>query len=246
MRAPGSATGKDVALRKKEMPPLAKLMLSVAIFALIFGGWLAYGHYRDATIELPDSRGNGGACALWFVGSSSIHRWGGLSYDMAPWTAHNRGINGATFDEILPRFARVESGETRPVALILYAGENDIAAGVPVRAVVRNLAAFILLRDRHLPGVPMLLLSQKPSPGRRQFRPQQSLFNDAARRLVPQFRDVYYVDATTPLLKDGQLGDNYRPDGVHMNAAGYRIWARVVRAALRRTLPADVLRRCDR
>ena len=47
-------------------------------------------------------------------------------------------------------------------------------------------------------------------------------------------------------LKDGKLCDNYQADGVHMNPAGYRIWANVVRQRLNDVLPPVTIGRCVR
>ncbi|KKW93566.1 GDSL-type esterase/lipase family protein [Sphingobium chungbukense] len=234
---------KTPLLQRLDASPVAKMGMAILIFCLIVGGWLALQHHREATATLPDDEQRQGDCSLWFVGSSSMHRWTSLNRDMAPWIAHNRGINDATYASILPRFANsAEDGQ--PVAIILYAGENDIANGVAVRTVVRDLARFLELRDRTMRDVPVLILSMKPSPTRRANFQDQQLFNAAAQRLIPHARLAYYADITTPLLKDGRTGDNYQPDGVHMNPAGYRIWAKVVRQRLKETLPPETLRRC--
>jgi lysophospholipase L1-like esterase len=232
-------------LRSIDMSPLAKLLLALLVFSIIIVGWRLYGRYREMHAMLPDSGVATGDCALWFVGSSSIHRWTTLPQDMAPWETENRGINGATLTHILPRFANISAREGRPQALIVYVGENDLAQGVPLRTVMRQVAALFDLRDRLLPGVPTLLLSAKPSPGRAGLLEQQRLFNDAAQRFLPHMRSAYYGDVTTPLLVDGKLGDNYQPDGVHMNPQGYRIWAKVVRHRLGEILPKHVMRRCE-
>jgi lysophospholipase L1-like esterase len=224
--------------------PLAKLALGLAVFGLIVGGWMLATRYREATVTLPDDGDRQGGCTLWFVGSSSVHRWTSLNRDMAPWIAHNRGINSATYADILPRFAHIDPAQGRPRAIILYAGENDIATGVPVRTVIRQLAAFLDLRRQKFGDLPVLILSMKPSPGRAANLPDQRLFNAAAQRLIPHMPASFYADITTPLIKNGQLGDNYQPDGVHMNAQGYRIWADVVRRRLTQILPADTLRAC--
>ena len=123
-------------------------------------------------------------------------------------------------------------------------GENDIADGAPVRNVIRKLAALLDLRTRLLGDVPVLLLSMKPSPGRAAFLPEQRLYNLAALRLIPHAPRVHYADITAPLLVNGQMGDNYQPDGVHMNPQGYRIWAKVVRARLKEILPSEAVSRC--
>jgi len=234
---------KTPLLQRLDASPFAKIGLAILVFCLIFGGWLAAGHYRDARATLPNEDPRQSACSLWFVGSSSMHRWTSLSQDMTPWLAQNRGIDNATFADILPRFANT-ADEHKPVAIILYAGENDIANGIAVRAVVRELAHFLDLRNRMMNDVPVLVLSMKPSPTRRSSFPNQLLFNAAAQGLIDRIPLTYYADITTPLLQDGKLGDNYGPDGVHMNPAGYRIWAGVVRQRLDEILPPETVRRC--
>jgi lysophospholipase L1-like esterase len=230
-------------LRSINMSPAAKLLVPLLVFGVILGGWTLYRHHRDATVALPDA-GRGGGCALWFVGSSSIHRWTSLQSDMAPWTSYNRGIDGATLSDIVPRFANIDAREGRPRALIIYVGENDIAQGVPVRDVTRRLAALFALRDRLLTDVPVLLLSMKPSPGRQANFPEQQRFNAAVQAFLPHMRMAHYADVTTPLLAGGTLGDNYQADGVHMNVGGYRIWADVVRSRLADILPRAVMQAC--
>lgn len=221
-----------------------KRLLALSIFCLVVGGWFIHVRQRQATETLPAGQGAEGACALWFVGSSSIHRWNSLQRDMAPWNAHNRGINSATFEQILPRFAHIDRSMPRPAAIILYAGENDIASGRPVRTIVHELATFLDLRSQLLGDVPVLVLSSKPSPGRWHFFGDQKLLNAAVTRLLPQMANAHYGDITTPLLKGGTLGDNYGADGVHMNAAGYHILATVVRKRLGEILPEQTIGRC--
>ncbi|WP_150290194.1 GDSL-type esterase/lipase family protein [Sphingobium estronivorans] len=230
-------------LQRLDASPVAKLATATLIFCLIVGGWLAVQQYRQTTATLPDDEQRQGDCSLWFVGSSSMHRWVSLHRDMAPWVAHNRGIDNATFADLLPRFAN-SGADGRPVAIILYAGENDIANGVPVRSVIRQLGHFLDVRNQAMGDVPVLILSMKPSPKRRSSFANQQLFNAAAQRFIPHARLAYYADITTPLLKGGRLGDNYRPDGVHMNPAGYRIWAGVVRRRLNEILPPETVHRC--
>jgi lysophospholipase L1-like esterase len=235
---------RTVFLREIESSPFAKLLMGLLVFAIIIVGWRLYDRYREAHATLPEAGVATGDCALWFVGSSSIHRWTSLGRDMAPWATENRGIDGAMLTHILPRFANIKRSEGQPRALVFYVGENDIANGVPVRTVMRQMAALFDLRDRLLPNVPVLLLSAKPSPGRAAFLGEQRLFNAAAQNFLPHMRSAYYGDITTPLIVDGKLGDNYEPDGVHMNGQGYRIWADVVRTRLHDILPPDVTRTC--
>lgn len=231
-------------LHRLETSPVGKTVFAALVFCLVLGGWMSVRYYREATATLPDDQTQQSSCSLWFVGTSSMFRWASLHDDMAPWIAHNRGINDATYADILPRFAN-SGGEARPAAIILYAGENDIARGVPVRTVIHDLAKFLEIRSRFMGDVPVIILSMKPSPTRWPNFQEQQIFNAAAQRLLPHVRSAYYADITTPLLKGGMLGDNYRPDGVHMNAGGYQIWAKVIRQRLREALSRETLHRCE-
>lgn len=225
------------------LSPLAKVLAALLLLSSAIVVWKLDQRHNDA--GLPDRGGATGRCALWFVGSSSIHRWTSLAPDMAPWETENRGIDGALLTDILPRFANVGRREGRPRAIIVYVGENDLAQGVPLRTVMRQVAAFFDLRDRLLPGVPVLLLSAKPSPSRAAILDQQRMFNAAVQHLLPHLHAAYYVDITGPLLVDGKLGDNYRDDGVHLNPQGYRILATAVRNGMRQALPAQVIGSCE-
>ncbi len=218
---------------------VAALTFVGVIVAAKFAGLLSF-----APNKLPDAQAGSERCMLWFVGSSSVHRWSTLERDMTPWSAHNRGIEGATLSEIVPLFGKVAPSEGKPVAIILYAGENDIAAGQDYRSVVRNLARFTIVKDQRYRGVPLLVLSMKPSPGRAGNFSQQQLYNRAAERLVPQLPDARYVDITTPLLKDGMPRSHYQADGIHMTPSGYAIWADVVRANLKQILPKSAVDAC--
>lgn len=223
---------------------LTKWLVAALTFVGIFVAAKFAGLLSPAPTRLPDEHAGSERCMLWFVGSSSVHRWSTLERDMAPWSAHNRGIEGATLAEIVPLFAKVAPAEGKPVAIILYAGENDIAFGQNYRGVIRDLARFAIVKAQRYPGVPLLVLSMKPSPGRAANFAQQQLYNRAAERLVPQLPDARYVDITKPLLKGGMPRSHYQADGIHMTSGGYAIWADVVRASLKQALPQSVLSAC--
>lgn len=216
-------------------------------FGLIFGGWWLF-QVRQAqqlaSAPLPGDEGRQGRCVLWFIGSSSIHKWQTLGQDMAPWITHNRGIDGATFAELAPRFAH-EPEKQAPQAIILYAGENDIALGGKASKAVADLAAFLDEKKRQFGNVPILVLSMKPSPARWSYFAEQTRYNEAAARMATERPDMIFVNTTSPLLVNGRPGNYYVADGVHLSPAGYKIWANVVRAALRETLPPSVTRACD-
>lgn len=221
---------------------LLKPLVAILVFCSLTGGWSFYDRYRQGHAPLPDSAGPQGECALWFIGSSSMRRWSTVGQDMLPWIAHNRGMEGANYSAIRAHF--VNERAKAPGAIILYAGENDLANGIPVRAVVRELAMFAAETRAREGHIPLLLLSMKPSPKRARIFQDQLLFNRAARYLAKEDANLHYVDVTTPLVEAARSTNLYLPDRVHMNPAGYAIWARIISRELALILPKELQRRC--
>ncbi|MET0270966.1 MAG: hypothetical protein ABW173_11120, partial [Sphingomonas sp.] len=63
----------------------------------------------------------------------------------------------------------------------------------------------------------------------------QAAYNRAARAIAARDPRGTYGDGTTPMLRDGASGPYVVADGIHMNAAGYRLWRDAIHAALRAT-----------
>jgi lysophospholipase L1-like esterase len=183
-----------------------------------------------AMLPLPGS-GPGDRCAIWFIGSSTIHRWDDLADDMAPWKIVKRGVDGATFPQLIERFAN-DPAKVPPRAIVLYAGENDLAGGARVEDIQRRLYEFLDTKNRMFGRIPVLLISLKPSPGRWSDRPEQVRYNAQVRKLVEEDLSLSYIEIG-PLLMDGKRpGDHYHSDGIHLTQASYRLWAPVLKAAL--------------
>lgn len=225
----------------------AKAVLAISVFSVVTSG---YAHLRAGRSDLdlmsqPLPNAVESACSLWFIGSSSMSRWTTLEHDMRPWVAHNRAIGGATLDELSSRFA-AERSPMPPRAIVFYAGDNDLAYGVPEAFIVQEFRTFLDRKAKKLGRTPVFFVSVKPSPTRWRLRPAQARYNEAVRRLAAERTDLFYVDIVPGLFRAGRLGPFYDPDGIHMNTAGYEIWSRAVRRALRADLPTEVVRACDR
>lgn len=219
-------------------------MVGVGTFvAVIVAAWFA-GLLPHDDGRLPDDRRPHGRCTIWFLGSSSIHRWTNLRQDLSPWDVRNRGIDGAMLDDIAARFSRVSRDEGRPAAIAIYAGENDIAAGRDTRSILRDLVRIAAARDRMMKDVPLLVLSMKPSPGRAEYLPQQQRYNAALRAMLPHLGKASYVDITGPLLSGGMPRSHYRDDGIHLTLSGYAILAKTVREGLDAHVPPSTQQHC--
>jgi lysophospholipase L1-like esterase len=109
---------------------------------------------------------------------------------------------------------------------VLYAGENDIAAGKTVAAVFNDFKKFVLLVKAKSPKTRLVVVSAKPSPSRALFAAKYKEFNDLIKTETEKDKRLLYVDVWTPMLDENgePKKDIFLGDRLHLNAAGYKIW----------------------
>lgn len=170
-----------------------------------------------------------------FVGSSSIRLWGSLERDMAPVPTLRRGLGGA-FVADATHYAETLIAPYEPSAIVLYAGDNDIAKGLSAACIAKDAQAFVA-RVREL-GVeaPVYLVSIKPSPGRLEFWPKMQEANRLLQLIAKSDAEVHYIDVSEAMLaNDGQLRPElFQKDKLHLSTEGYRTWTERLRPALLR------------
>jgi hypothetical protein len=218
-----------------------KLIGAAMVFVAILAGWFAIQTLMARYAKLPDAQG--GSCTLWFVGSSTMHKWASLRSDMSPWTAYNRGADGATIQAIAQMFAN-DTVRNPPHAIITYLGDNDIALGQRSSDVVEVLRTIISEKRKLYGETPLYVISIKPSPARFEFLLQQRKFNQQASAIAADYKDVDFIDVADKFLINGKPGDFYVPDGVHLNAAGYGILSRGVRTELAKERAGPAIHPC--
>jgi len=169
-----------------------------------------------------------------FTGSSSIRLWPELQGYFPGKPVVQRGFGGSQLSDLI-RYADRIVVVYRPKQVVIYSGENDIAAKVPAREVYeRFVTLFRHLRGK-LPRTSVVFIAIKPSPSRRAFRAEV----EAANRLIKDFlatqKRTAFVDVFTPMLgPNGQpMPHLFKADSLHMTEAGYQIWARQLAPALR-------------
>lgn len=214
-----------------------KLAAMLLVAVTVLAAWTALTRFNERTeaaSPLPGAEARN-ACAIWFVGSSTMHRWSGLSEDMAPWQTVRRGVDGASFAQLIERFDR-DPARIAPRAIVLYAGENDLAAGASPERVFADLQRFVAVVRRMFGPVPVVVLSLKPSPGRWTDRPQQLRYNAAVRQFAEGQPGLTYLEIGPSLMTGDKPGGFFARDGLHLTADGYRRWAPMLDATLRQTL----------
>ncbi len=107
------------------------------------------------------------------MGSSSFRMWKNVQQDFPGYTIINRGFGGSSLPDVI-NYADEIIFPYEPKQIVIYCGENDLAASDTVTAqmvVDRFKALFFLIRDR-MPDVPVVFVSIKPSPSREKLWPK--------------------------------------------------------------------------
>ncbi len=171
-----------------------------------------------------------------FVGSSTIRRWEGLASAYTDRSPLQRGFGGAQLGEVA-LLADTLINRHAPRAVVVFAGTNDVAAGVPAEVVAARLRC---LRARV--SAPLVFVGITPTPARWASWPVAEAVNAAAAALAEADPGVEYVDVATPFLATGAPPDAslFGADGLHLSAAGYALWNAALRPVVERVTPATV------
>jgi lysophospholipase L1-like esterase len=172
--------------------------------------------------------------AVLFIGSSSFRLWKNLAEDFPGTYVLNRGFGGSQIADST-RFAGRIITPYRPRMILLYAGDNDMAAGKSPDQVLEDFDAFVNRVRRDLPDVTIAFVSIKPSLARANLFDRMREANNKIRQYASRHRHVGYIDVFTPMLgSDGKVRpDLFIADGLHLNRSGYEIWKAVIAPHLR-------------
>ena len=185
--------------------------------------------------EAADRRDPPAPGGVLFVGSSSIRKWESLAQDCPVAPPLNRGFGGAQLGDVLHYANRIVV-PYRPRLIVLYAGDNDLAAGRTPRQVYADYRAFVALVRRRLPKTRVVFVAVKPSIARWNIVGQIRAANALVRRYAARDpRHLAYVDVFTPMLgADGRpRPELFIDDGLHMTPAGYALWTSILRPYVR-------------
>ncbi len=207
------------------------------------GGNPAHFESDIAAFEAADRAAPPEPGAIVFVGSSSIRFWDDLAGDMAPLPVLNRGFGGSHLEHVVYAAPRIVTPYA-PRAVVVYAGDNDLASGsdkTPER-VERDYRQLVELLRVSDPALPVYFLTIKPSPRRWDRWPAMAEANARIETWSAQDPNLHVIDVASPLLgPDGEpRGDLFIFDGLHLSDEGYAAWRAAVRPVLLEAFgPAD-------
>ena len=169
--------------------------------------------------------------AILFIGSSSFRLWKNMQDDFPGYTIINRGLGGSSLPDII-HYADEMIFAYKPKQIIIYCGDNDLAASDTVTAetVVKRFGdLFELIRNRK-PGIPVVYVSIKPSPSRERLLPAMMLANKMIKEFLKTKPHTAFADVFSEMMSsDGKIRtDIFLEDKLHMNAKGYAIWIKTI------------------
>ncbi|MCB5161358.1 GDSL-type esterase/lipase family protein [Marinomonas algarum] len=172
---------------------------------------LAYQEYKEPPVA--------------FYGSSTMRLWTDFSKHFSPHNAINLGFGGATLEACVYYFERIILPH-KPRSMVIYAGDNDIGNHCDSNRVVELYVELLQKIDKHLPGIPVTLISIKCSPTRLTMRSTIEKANQQIERLARTRPNTQYLDLFSTLLdRQGNIKENlFEGDRLHLNHKAYDLW----------------------
>ncbi len=172
---------------------------------------------------------------ILFIGSSSFRMWKNIHSAFPEHAIINRGFGGSSLPDVTT-YANDLIFPYKPKQIVIYCGENDIAAADTVSGKMvyeRFKTLFCLIRQR-APEVPVVYVSMKPSPSRWQMKNRMIEGNELIRNYLKKQKAVKFVTVWRPKLgKDGKPDESlFESDNLHMNEKGYAIWKKLIQPHL--------------
>jgi lysophospholipase L1-like esterase len=173
--------------------------------------------------------------AILFVGSSSFTNWKDVQAYFPGHTIVNRGFGGSSLPDVI-RYANDIIFPYQPKQIVIYCGENDLAAADTVTAAMvfsRFIHLFTRIRA-NLPGVPVVFVSLKPSPSRWHLKEKMIRANTLIKKYLRKQKATKFVDVFSKMLGDDgtPIKEIFLEDNLHMNAKGYAIWQQLIEPQL--------------
>lgn len=182
-----------------------------------------------------------------FLGSSSFTIWKDVNDYFPGKHIINRGFGGSQTSDILYFKERLIL-PYNPSHIVVYIGENDVAAGESPESVRDEWEQLISWTRKHVPGVRFSFLSIKPSPSRWALKDNMERANRLLAKFASENEDVDYINIWDAMLDDRGVPrrDIYLGDSLHMNKRGYQIWQKAIAPYLDATPPPNyVVIFCD-
>lgn len=172
---------------------------------------------------------------ILFLGSSTIENWP-LHQCFPDLPVTNRGLGGSHMSDLLTLIPRLTANHC-PCTIVLYEGDNDVAAGKPPQQIAHDFRAGIEMLRRCFPQAKIIVISVKPSPARWSLIAEMRKTNALLRELILDCKNATFVNVENGMLdKDGlPKKEIFIEDELHLNEDGYKLWSDILRCHLTST-----------
>ena len=189
--------------------------------------------------EASDKTNPPPANAILMIGSSSIVKWTNAPAQFPDHRLIMRGFGGSYLSDSVAFVDRIVI-PYKPKLILLYAGDNDIAGGKSGVQVFADFKEFVGKVHRALPETRIAFIAVKPSPSRVKYMEQMKTANRLIQEFIAANPKLIFVDVFTPMLgADGQpRAELFVGDRLHLNEAGYKLWAGIVNPVLEKVDPS--------
>ena len=169
--------------------------------------------------------------AILFVGSSSFRMWSDVQDYFPGYTIINRGFGGSSLPDVI-RYINDIIVPYQPKQIVIYCGDNDLAASDTVTAqmvVDRFKTLFTSIRKK-MGNVPIAFVSIKPSPSRTLLMPKMMQANNMIKDYLTKKNKTAFIDVYHAMVNadNKPMPDIFKEDNLHMNAKGYAIWQKTI------------------
>jgi len=206
-----------------------RLILVMVIFPFFLQAqdWPNFARYKDdnAKIGLPAANEN----RVVFMGNSITDGWIKASPEFFAGRPYiDRGISGQTTPQMLIRF-RADVIALKPKVVVILAGTNDIAGNTgpsTLEMIEDNIASMeVLAKAAHIEVILSSVLPVYDYPWKRGLQPAEKIvtLNQWIKKYAKE-NGCIYLDYFSSLVDDRKgMKAEYSEDGVHPNAAGYKV-----------------------
>lgn len=208
--------------------PAAALLLSFPVLAQQDAPWEQEIRAFEAADRISPPQKGG----IVFVGSSTIRLWD-VAASFPDLRVVNRGFGGSQLADVVRHVDRLVLVH-EPRVVVLYAGDNDIAAGVLAEQVAVQFERFVRAVHAKLPQTRIVYLAIKPSVLRWLSVDRMEMANALIRSICARDDRLAFLDIGPTMLGwDGRPRPNlFAEDGLHLSPLGYQLWTAVLRPFL--------------
>jgi len=203
--------------------------------------WLAkHKHRTRLVLEARDQP----SLDIYFLGDSITEYWPEIAPDL--WQAEfgqlrvlNCGVSGDVTQNIIYRLTQGEFEQISPKVVVLLAGINNLGRSPQLEPaeLAGGLQQIVSILRTKSPGGKILLLSIFPAGSPADPVRGRIIETNKWLATLGDSSSVFYLDIYHAFLDpEGSLPAKIAPDGLHLSAQGYQIWADAMRPMLRKLL----------